>query len=195
MNLFNLNRIAMAERPRVLERARAHLDQISRQGAGRVLELPGTGWLMVFNADSTDTDHAFRVVVHALLAAEALDELNEEDLTADRLELVFRFGLHDMSPPASDTELRRSDELADAVVLSAVAPAGCVAASESCFERILRPERLVADELVNPVLSSLATARTDGCVVISTTADTYRPALDRAFEVFRQATTSSPSTF
>jgi uncharacterized membrane protein affecting hemolysin expression len=194
VNLFNLNRVAGPDRPALLHACRSRLENIARLGGARVMELPGTGWLLVFTA-SADPDHAFRVVLHALLAAEVLDEINEADDATGRLELIFRFGLHDLVPPETDPELRRSDELADAIVLSAVAPDGCVAASESAFERILRPERLIADELVNPVLSSLATARTDACVVISTTADTYRHALDRALEAFHQSPSESPSTF
>ncbi len=195
VNLFNLNRVPIAERASILARCRERLDRLASRAHARVMELPGTGWLVVFETDVAAADRAFRVVLHALLGAEVLDELNADNHTGARLELVFRFGLHDMEAPGSDTELKRSDELADAVVLSAVAPDGCVAVSESTFERVLRPERLIADELTNPVLSSLATTRTDACVVISTTADTYRHALDRELHEFHEATTSSPSTF
>ncbi len=195
VNLFNMNRIPGPERLDALRECRQRLDQVARPVAGRIIELPGTGWLVVFNVNPRDADHAFGVVLHSLLAAEVLDEFNEDCHASDRLELIFRFGLHDIVGAASDAQLRRSEELADAVVLSAVAPNGCIAASESVFERVLRPERLIADELTNPVLSSLSTTRSDGCVVISTTADTSRPVLDRALHAYHQTTTSSVSTF
>src|SRR5262249_34901159 len=96
-------------------------------------------------------------------------------------------------------DIRKSDALQDALVLSAVAPDGSVAASAEAFERLLRPERLIVDELSNAVLQSLSTERRDGCVIVSTIADTYRPGLDRFLDALPRdqpaGTTSRPSTF
>ena len=109
----------------------------------QLLDLPGTGWLVTFEADMAESDYAFGVVLKALAAAELLDELNEGDHLPPGLELIFRFGLHDIDRPEHLLDLRHSDAAADGIVLSAVAPDGCIATSESTFERVLRPERLV----------------------------------------------------
>jgi len=179
VNLFNQNLVPQPQRSEVLREARLRIERLSTASRARVLDLPGTGWIVRIPVVTSNNDHAFDAFCVALAIAEALDELNAEPSRPRGIELRFRLGLHIASPLDSDETLRQSDALHDALVLSAVAPDGSVAASEEAFERLLRPERLVVDELANAVLASLTTARRDGCVVVSTTADAYRPALER----------------
>jgi len=198
VNFFNQNRINATQRAEVLRHARDRLERVASATRNRLLDLPGTGWILQSQAKASDGDAGFDAFCAALAAAELLDELNADATHNPGIELVFRFGLHTSEVLASMDDIRKSDALQDALVLSAVAPDGSVAASAEAFERLLRPERLIVDELSNAVLQSLSTDRRDGCVIVSTIADAYRPVLDRLLDQLhgvQAGTTSRPSTF
>jgi uncharacterized membrane protein affecting hemolysin expression len=197
VNFFNQTRIPADRRADVLRAVRLRLERLAITTGSRLIELPGTGWVLASCEQSRDTDFGFPAICTALAAVESLDELNGAPGRLPGIELSFRVGMHTASPPFDSADaLRQSDALQDALVLSAVAPTGCLAASADAFERLPRPERLVVDALVHPMLQSLTTSRRDGCVVVSTIADAYRGTLDRLLErIGQDATTSSPSTF
>jgi hypothetical protein len=180
VNFFNQARLPSEQRVAVLRAARARLERLAARTRSRLVDLPGTGWVLASRENSRDPDFGFPTLCTALAAVEWLDELNGDPARLPGIELSFRLGVHVASPPFESVEaLRQSDALQDALVLSAVAPTGCIAASTEAFERLPRPERLVVDELAHPMLQSLSTSRRDGCIVVSTIADAYRPALDR----------------
>jgi uncharacterized membrane protein affecting hemolysin expression len=196
VNFFNQNRIPAERRGAIVGDARARLERLVRSSTTRLVELPGTGWALCTTADGRDPDFAFAAFCTALAATELLDELNEGPDRLPGIELAFRCALL-VSKTAFDTvdSLRTSDTLQDALVLSAAAPNGCVVASAEAFERLLRPERFVVEELANALLGELTSQRRGGGVVVSTIAESYRPAVDRLVAGAQPGTTSSPSTF
>jgi class 3 adenylate cyclase len=195
VNLFNLITLPTQERITVLHDVRRRTALVGRQHGAIITELPNAGVLLTFT--QADDDQCFKVLCAALLLAEMLDEMNELRHAAERVELKFRFGVHTSTCDNDGTAAPHPDAVADALMLSAVAPEGTIATSREAFEQLSRPERFVVEELANPLLKTLTTSVHDQCVIVSAAADAYGAALDRQGELLRaQADSiSTPSTF
>ncbi len=195
VNLFNLITLAAQERITVLHDVRRRTTLVGRQHGATLTELPNAGVLLTFA--QADEDQCFKVLCTALLLAEMLDEMNALRHTAERVELKFRFGVHAATRVNDGTRTPHPDAVADALMLSAVAPEGTIATSREAFEQLSRPERFVVEELANPLLKTLSTSAHDQCVIVSAAADAYGAALDRQAELLRAQddSISTPSTF
>jgi len=187
VNLFNQISISQSVRQEILDSAEQQARQVANVYGARVEHLPGTGLILVFDA-AKDEDRCFQVLCAALLVQNLLSALSLESVVHALPRLKFRFGLHLCSSQAflafgESGEARleglmTSDQVNDAVLLSAVATDDSLAASADVFDLLEEPERVIAEQIELPILNSLATATPGCCYVVQEVAPPYQPLLD-----------------
>lgn len=190
VNLFNQLALDAADRDARI----AHIEAIAEQVAGlygaRLLELPGTGVLLAFEAGS-HTDRCFEVICAALLLAQALtDSAMSNDSETATLAGAHRFGLHRGDPPDEAAELIDLEAVSDAVLLSATARNSTLVVSEQVFADLDRAERLLFEDQRNLALGALETTG-EHCFLVHGVTDSYQVLIERQAELLNTALAES----
>ena len=180
VNVFNQISLPNEQKVDVLRQTLRIASRVANLYAARAMPLTGTGVALAF--DQTETaDRPFEVVCAALLLREALGALNRDHYIHDQPEIRFRFGLHE--GPIDDTNtLLESDNAADTVLLSALAPDGRLAVSHAVMASIERPERIEGEPVANPAADALTTTSRQFHVVEGVAA-TYQTLIERQAEL------------
>jgi hypothetical protein len=199
VNLFNQSQIPPERRGPVLEQVRQRAAAVAALYRGEFTELTGTGYLAVFTSGE-ESDFCFRVLCAALLCADMLEEMNDGEYRDLEPRMIFRYGLHRTSAlgDADDPQdWKRSEAVADAMLLSAVAANGAVAMSGEAFTQLDYAERAQWQPYDNPILETMTTASGDGCALVTDLSEDYRALLDNAAELLlaQPPSTASASTF
>ncbi len=195
VNLFNQISISPGIRQAILSSALDQARRVANVYGGRVEQLPGTGLLLIFDG-AVEEDRCFHVLCAALLVQNLLNAMSHESVSHAQPRLKFRFGMHIIPCSTSDTEksmdakdvgssagdkfdrLMSSDEVTDAVLLSAVAGDDSLTVSADVFELLEDPDRIIAQQQQLPILNSLSTAAAGVCYMVTDVAESYQPLLD-----------------
>jgi len=156
VNLFNQLSLPPRLRDAELARAARLAEAAADLYTGRVTTLPGTGMLLEFE-EVGDPERPFQVLCAAFLLARLLD--------ADDAEGRFRFGLHQALMPPGEDIAPDDPAVQDAALLSAVAKPGTIAVSAELFARVSRPERVLSQQMANPLLHQLESTEPSACLV------------------------------
>ena len=194
VNLFDQNNVHPEEKGVVLGLALERTDQLANIYGGTAEPLMGTGILVVF-ADSGSGDRCFEVICAALLAVRvmALSSFRR----AARSRPTFRFGLHRRGESGPDATVEESEEVREALLLSALAPDGQLAVSEEVFALIDRPDRLSADLSARRAMEALAGTSLSGFRLVHDALGSYGTVIERQAQLFagrRRSSTSRADT-
>lgn len=188
LNIFNQISLPSDERRHVLNLCRERVHKVCRLYNGRVMMLPGTGILALFDG-FPDDDHAFQAICAAVLTRDLVSDLNHRRLGQDRAELLFRLGLDPLPPRQfadadenSILDLLR-EELQHTVMLSATARNNTVAISRAVFDSILDPARLELSEQRFAAIRSPADGGVSHCYLVDGVVESYGALLDRQAEL------------
>ena len=194
VNLFDRNIVHPEEKGAVLGLALERTDQLANIYGGRAEPLMGTGILVVF-ADSGSSDRCFELICAALVAARVMALASFR--RAARSRPTFRFGLHRCGAPEPDSTVEQSEEVREALLLSALAPDGKLAVSEEVFARIDRPDRLAADPSARRGVDALAGTGLGGYRLVHEALGSYGTVIERQAQLFagrRRSSTSRADT-
>ena len=194
VNLFDRNIVHPEEKGAVLGLALERTDQLANIYGGRAEPLMGTGILVVF-ADSGSSDRCFELICAALVAARVMALASFR--RAARSRPTFRFGLHHCGAPEPDSTVEQSEEVREALLLSALAPDGKLAVSEEVFARIDRPDRLAADPSARRGVDALAGTGLGGYRLVHEALGSYGTVIERQAQLFagrRRSSTSRADT-
>ena len=148
VNLFNQLSLTPDQCARELSFARMTAERVAALHHGEVLDLPGTGLLLVFDGGHSD-DRPF----HVLCAAFALCQLLAEAESLGR----YRLGVHMLTLEPDEDLSVSSDPVKDAAILSALAKDNTIIASAALVEQVPYRQRLVLEEMQHPLLEELET--------------------------------------
>ena len=193
INLFDQN-VRREEKGAVLGLALERADQVANIYGGNVEPLQGTGILVVFD-DMGSSDRCFEVLCAALLTARVIELANFRRVARSRP--TFRFGLHRCGEPGPDVTVGESEEVREALLLSALAPDGKLAVSEEVFARIDRPDKLAADMAARRGMDALAGTGLSGYRLVHAALGSYGTVIERQAQLFagrRGASTSRADT-
>ena len=194
VNLFDQNNVHPDEKSVVLGLALERTDQLANIYGGKAEPLMGTGILVVF-ADRGSSDRCFEVICAALLAARVMALTNFRRATRSRP--TFRFGLHRCGEPGPDATVEESEEVREALLLSALAPDGKLAVSEEVFARIDQPDKLAADLSARRAMEALAGTSLTGYRLVHDALGSYGIVIERQAQLFagrRRSSTSRADT-
>ncbi len=185
INLYNQLSMTPAERELELAYGLTMAEQVANLYQGHAAYLPGTGVLVGFE-NNEDHDRAFQVMCAAFVLVHLLDE--------DAGRGTYRLAVHELLLPSNKKLEVSAPEVADAVLLSALAKYKTVAISDRFFKCILRRERLLSQRLVNPLLAELTTAQ--ACYLITGLSRTYADLITQQVErlTAQRNSTTSEST-
>ncbi|MCH8140703.1 MAG: hypothetical protein IH908_03800 [Proteobacteria bacterium] len=171
INLYNQLSMTPAERELELAYGLTMAEQVANLYQGHAVYLPGTGVLVGFEHNEGH-DRAFQVMCAAFVLLHLLDE--------DAVRGIYMLAVHALLLP-SDKKLEVSaPEVADTVLLSALAKYKTVAVSDRFYVRILRRERLLSQRLDNPLLAELTTAQ--ACYLITGLSRAYADLITQQVE-------------
>ncbi len=193
INLFDQN-VQREEKGAVLGLALERADQLASIYGGNAEPLPSTGILLVFD-DTGSSDRCFEVICAALLTARVIELTNFR--RAARSRPTFRFGLHRCGEPGADVTVGESEEVREALLLSALAPDGKLAVSEEVFARIDRPDKLAADIVARRAMDALAGTSLSGYRLVHAALGSYGTVIERQAQLFagrRRSSTSRADT-
>ena len=193
INLFDQN-VRREEKGAVLGLALERADQVANIYGGNAEPLRGTGILVVFD-DMGSSDRCFEVICAALLTARVIELANFRRVARSRP--TFRFGLHRCGEPGPDVTVGESEEVREALLLSALAPDGKLAVSEEVFARIDRPDKLAADIAARRGMDALAGTGLSGYRLVHAALGSYRTVIERQAQLFagrRRSSTSRADT-
>ena len=193
INLFDQN-VQREEKGAVLGLALERADQLASIYGGNAEPLPSTGILLVFD-DTGSSDRCFEVICAALLTARMIELTNFR--RAARSRPTFRFGLHRCGEPGADVTVGESEEVREALLLSALAPDGKLAVSEEVFARIDRPDKLAADIVARRAMDALAGTSLSGYRLVHAALGSYGTVIERQAQLFagrRRSSTSRADT-
>ena len=193
INLFDQN-VRREEKGAVLGLALERADQVANIYGGNAEPLRGTGILVVFD-DMGSSDRCFEVICAALLTARVIELANFRRVARSRP--TFRFGLHRCGEPGPDVTVGESEEVREALLLSALAPDGKLAVSEEVFARIDRPDKLAADMAARRGMDALAGNGLSGYRLVHAALGSYRTVIERQAQLFagrRRSSTSRADT-
>ena len=193
INLFDQN-VQREEKGAVLGLALERADQLANIYGGNAEPLPSTGILLVFD-DTGSSDRCFEVICAALLTARVIELTNFR--RAARSRPTFRFGLHRCGEPGADVTVGESEEVREALLLSALAPDGKLAVSEEVFARIDRPDKLAADIVARRAMDTLAGTSLSGYRLVHAALGSYGTVIERQAQLFagrRRSSTSRADT-
>lgn len=194
VNLFDQNNVHPEEKGAVLGLALERTDQLANIYGGKAEPLMGTGILVVF-ADSGSSGRCFEVICAALLAVRVM-ALTSFRRTA-RSRPTFRFGLHRYGELGQDATVEESEEVREALLLSALAPDGKLAVSEEVFARIDRPDNLSADLSARRAMEALAGSSLGEYRLVHDALGSYGTVIERQAQLFagrRRSSTSRADT-
>ena len=194
INLFDQKNVEREEKGAVLGMALERADQLANIYGGNAEPLPGTGILVAFD-DTGSSDRCFEVLCAALLTARVIELTNFR--RAARSRPTFRFGLHRCGERSPDMTVEESDEVREALLLSALAPDGKLAVSEEVFARIDRPDRLAGDSVARRGVDALAGTSLSGYRLVTAALGSYGDVLERQAQLFagrRRSSTSRADT-
>ena len=194
VNLFDQYNVHPEEKGAVLGLALERTDQLASIYGGKAEPLTGTGILVVF-ADSGSSDRCFEVICAALLAARVMALASFRRVARSRP--TFRFGLHRCGEPGPDATVEESEEVREALLLSALAPDGKLAVSEEVFARVDRPDRLAADPSARRAMEALAGTSLSGYRLVHDALGSYGTVIERQAQLFagrRRSSTSRADT-
>ena len=193
INLFDQN-VQREEKGAVLGLALERADQLANIYGGNAEPLPSTGILLVFD-DTGSSDRCFEVICAALLTGRVIELTNFR--RAARSRPTFRFGLHRCGEPGADVTVGVSEEVREALLLSALAPDGKLAVSEEVFARIDRPDKLAADIVARRAMDALAGTSLSGYRLVHAALGSYGTVIERQAQLFagrRRSSTSRADT-
>lgn len=194
VNLFDQNNVHPEEKGAVLGLALERTDQLANIYGGKAEPLMGTGILVVF-ADGGSSDRCLEVICAALLAVRVMALTSFR--RAARSRPTFRFGLHRCGAPGPDATVEASEEVREALLLSALAPDGKLAVSEEVFARIDRPDKLSADLSARRAVEALAGTSLSGYRLVHDALGSYGTVIERQAQLFagrRRSSTSRADT-
>lgn len=194
VNLFDQHNVHPEEKGAVLGLALERTDQLANIYGGKAEPLMGTGILVVF-ADSGSSDRCFEVICAALLAVRVMALTSFR--RAARSRPTFRFGLHRCGELGPEAPVEESEEVREALLLSALAPDGKLAVSEEVFARIDRPDRLSADPSARRAMEALAGTSLSGYRLVLDALGSYGTVIERQAQLFagrRRSSTSRADT-
>ena len=194
INLFDQKNDQREEKGAVLGPALERADQLANIYGGNAEPLRGTGILVVFD-DTGSSDRCFEVLCAALLTARVIELTNFR--RAARSRPTFRFGLHRCDERSPDMTVEESDEVREALLLSALAPDGKLAVSEEVFSRIDRPDRLAGDSVARRGVDALAGTSLSGYRLVTAALGSYGDVIERQAQLFagrRRSSTSRADT-
>ena len=190
INLFDQKNDQREEKGAVLGLALERADQLANIYGGNAEPLPGTGILVVFG-DMGSSDRCFEVICAALLTARVMELASFR--RAARSRPTFRFGLHCYGERGPDVTVEESDEVREALLLSALAADGKLAVSEEVFARIDRPDRLAGDSVPRRGVDALAGTSLSGYRLVTAALGSYGDVLERQAQLFAGRRGSSTS--
>ena len=193
INLFDQN-VRREEKGAVLGLALERADQVANIYGGNAEPLQGTGILVVFD-DMGSSDRCFEVLCAALLTAKVIELTNFRRAASSRP--TFRFGLHRCSEPGADVIVDGSEEVREALLLSALAPDRKLAVSEEVFARLDRPDKLAADMAPRRAMDALAGTSLSGYRLVHSALGSYGTVIERQAQLFagrRRSSTSRADT-
>lgn len=193
VNLFNQLALDTDQRESLNDGIERISEQVASLYGARLLELPGTGVLLAFEAGS-HSDRCFEVVCAALLLAQTLDSDEhraEQSQIEPSIKGTYRFGLHRSDYPADDIELIDLEAVSDTVLLSATARNSTLVVSEQVFADLDRAERLLFEDQRNLALGALETTG-EQCFLVHGVTDSYQVLIERQAELLATTLTDSP---
>ena len=186
VNLFDRN-VQREETGAILGLALERADQLANVYGGRAEPLLGTGILVIFD-DNASGDRCFEVICAALLTARVMELTNFRRGVRSRP--TFRFGLHRCGESGTDATIDESEEVREALLLSALAPDGKLAVSEEVFSGIDRPDKLAAD--MSPRRAPAGT-NLSGYRLVHAALGSYGTVIERQAQLFARRRRSSTS--
>ncbi len=193
INLFDQN-VRREEKGAVLGLALERADHVANIYGGNVEPLQSTGILVVFD-DMGSSDRCFEVLCAALLTAKVIELTNFRRAASSRP--TFRYGLHRCSEPGADVIVDGSEEVREALLLSALAPDRKLAVSEEVFARLDRPDKLAADMAPRRAMDALAGTSLSGYRLVHSALGSYGTVIERQAQLFagrRRSSTSRADT-
>lgn len=154
VNLFNQLSLTPDQCAAELAFTRMTAERVAALHHGEVLNLPGTGLLLIFKGSHSD-DRPF----HVLCAAFALRQLLADGrLRADGESLGrYRLGVHTLTLAADEAFSIGADPVKDAAILSALAKDNTIIASTALVEQVPYRQRLILEDMGHPLLEELET--------------------------------------
>ncbi|MFB3106158.1 MAG: hypothetical protein ACE1ZA_14735 [Pseudomonadales bacterium] len=171
INLYNQLNMTPAEGELELAYGLTMAEQVANLYQGHAVYLPGTGILVGFEHNEGH-DRAFQVMCAAFVLVHLLDE--------DAGRGTYRLAVHELLLPGNKNLEVSAPEVADTVLLSALAKYKTVAVSDRFYVRILRRERLLSQRLDNPLLAELTTAQ--ACYLITGLSRAYADLITQQVE-------------
>ena len=194
INLFDRKNVEGEQKGAVLGLVLERADQLANIYGGKADPYLGTGVLVVFE-DSGGSDRCFEVICAALLTARVLGLTSFRRVGGPRP--TFRFGLHRCGEPGSDGTIEESEEVREALLLSALAPDGKLAVSEGVFARVEGPEKLEADMGARGAMEALSGTSLGGYRLVHSAVGSYGTVIERQAQLFagrRRSSTSRADT-
>ena len=148
VNLFNQLSLTPDQCAAELAFTRMTAERVAALHHGEVLNLPGTGLLLIFKGSHSD-DRPF----HVLCAAFALCRLLADAESLGR----YRLGVHTLTLAADEAFSIGSDPVKDAAILSALAKDNTIIASTALVEQVPYRQRLILEDMGHPLLEELET--------------------------------------
>ena len=198
INLFD-QYVRREEKGAVLGVALERADQLANIYGGNAEPLRGMGVLVAFD-DTGSGDRCFEVICAALLTARVIELTSFRRVVRTRP--TFRFGLHLCGEPvpelAVEESVDESEEVREALLLSALAPDGKLAVSEEVFARVDRPDRLAADTAARQGLDALGDTSLSGYRLVHAAVGSHGTVIERQAQLFagrrRRSSTSKADT-
>ncbi|MDE0053902.1 MAG: hypothetical protein OXP28_02600 [Gammaproteobacteria bacterium] len=194
INLFDRKNVEREQKGAVLGLVLERADQVANIYGGKADPYLGTGVLVVFD-DNGGSDRCFEVICAALLTARVLGLTSFRRVGGPRP--TFRFGLHRCGEPGSDGTIEASEEVREALLLSALAADGKLAVSEEVFARVDGPEKLEADMGARGAMEALSGTSLGGYRLVHSAVGSYGSVIERQAQLFagrRRSSTSRADT-
>lgn len=151
VNLFNQHDLNNEIRDEIVAACETDIRAVADLYGADWLSLPGTGFALSISQRPAQ-DHAFEAACAALVLAKLCGKNAPHPLLAPK----FRFSLQPLVLHQGQLNAHSySDELADAVLRSAVADDATIALSTPFFDKLAEPERLALTHEHNPALAAL----------------------------------------
>ena len=194
VNLFDQSNVERAQKGAVLGLALERVDQLASIYGGQAEPLRGTGIVLVFDDNESD-DRCFEVICAALLIVRVMELTSFRRVASVRP--TFRFGLHRCGESGPRVAVEESEEVREALLLSALAPDGKLAVSEDVFALVNRPERMSADKTSRQAMDALAGTSLSGYRLVQAALGSYGTVIERQAQLFagrRRSSTSRADT-